>query len=109
MRRSAFVFLVLISKQTSYYLFLLSDNCVRLHILPPHNHKVAASVNVRLPCSHLKTNVKNLLKNFSVCNGNAKVEIVFDYANIFKSFLRKLIQKIRQCKIHVIKFRYSFP
>ena len=34
----------------------LSDNCVRPHILPPHNHQVAASVGVCLPCSHLKTN-----------------------------------------------------
>ena len=27
-----------------------------LYILPPHNHQVAASVGVCLPCSHLKTN-----------------------------------------------------
>ena len=41
---------------SSRYSFLLSDNCVRPHILPPHNHQVAASVGVCLPCSHLKTN-----------------------------------------------------
>ena len=49
------------SSQLSYtpvFSFLLSDNCVRLLILPPHNHKVAASVGARLPCSHLKINFK---------------------------------------------------
>ena len=51
------------SSQLSYtpvFSFLLSDNCVRLLILPPHNHKVAASVGARLPCSHLKINFKIL-------------------------------------------------
>ena len=49
------------SSQLSYtpvFSFLLSDNCVRLLILPPHNHKVAASVGARLPCSRLKINFK---------------------------------------------------
>ena len=43
---------------TPFFSFLLSDNCVRLLILPPHNHKVAASVGARLPCSRLKINFK---------------------------------------------------
>ena len=43
---------------TPFFSFLLDDNCVRLHLLPPHNHKVAASVGVRLPCSRRKINFK---------------------------------------------------
>ena len=51
------------SSQLSYtpvFSFLLSDNCVRLLILPPHNHKVAASVGARLPCSHKLQNFEHL-------------------------------------------------